>query len=80
VPAMPVTRAKRRAPRLLISPRTSGRFLVLLIFASCSGSSIMFRAFADALVRKVPVVRNASVIVLSEGVEVTVVLRRDGTG
>jgi hypothetical protein len=40
----------------------------------------MFSVFADAMHAKVPVVRNKSVSVLSEGASVTDVLSKAGTG
>jgi hypothetical protein len=40
----------------------------------------MFSVLADAIARKVPVVRKRSVRVLKEGAEVTVVLSKAGTG
>lgn len=40
----------------------------------------MFSVFADAMVKKVPLVRNPKVRVLSDGAAVADVLRRPGTG
>ena len=75
---MPI--AKIMAALLLSSPLTSGRFLVLDIFASCSGSKSMLSVFADAIVRNVPDVRKASVSVLNDGAAVTELLKTVGTG
>lgn len=80
VPTIPVAIAKMSALRLLSRPRTSGRFFVLLILASCCGSNSIFNVLADAICRNVPLVRNSSVRVLSEGASVTDVLSKAGTG
>jgi hypothetical protein len=80
VPRTPVARAKRKAARLPMRPRTRGLFLVRLILASKAGSNSMLRVFADAMVRKVPLVRKPNVRVLSDGAAVAVVLSRPGTG
>ena len=80
VPITPVTIANSRAARLLTSPRTSGLFFVRLIFASCAGSKSILSVFAEAIVRNVPVVRNASVRVLSEGASAADMLSNAGTG
>jgi hypothetical protein len=80
VPSTPVARAKRKAARLLIRPRTKGLFLVRLILASWAGSKSMLSVFADAMARKVPLVRKPSVRVLRDGAAVTDVLSRPGTG
>ena len=80
VPRTPVAIAKRKAARLLMRPRTNGLFFVRLIFASNAGSNSMLRVFADAIVKKVPLVRKPSVRVLRDGAAVTDVLSRPGTG
>ena len=40
----------------------------------------MFKVFAEAICKKVPLVRKSKVRVLSDGASVTEVLRRAGTG
>jgi hypothetical protein len=80
VPNTPDAIANRKAARLLMSPRTRGLFLVRLILASCAGSKSMLSVFADAMVKKVPLVRKPSVRVLRDGAAVTDVLSRPGTG
>lgn len=80
VPRTPVARAKRKAARLLMRPRTRGLLRVRLILASKAGSNSMFSVFAEAIVRNVPLVRKPRVRVLREGASVAEVLRRAGTG
>ena len=80
VPNTPVAIAKRNAALLLMRPRTRGLFRVRLILASNAGSKSMLSVFADAIVKKVPLVRNPKVRVLRDGAAVTDVLRRPGTG
>ena len=80
VPTIPVAIAKTSAALLLMRPRTSGLFFVLLILASYCGSNSMFKVFAEAICRNVPLVRNKSVSVLSDGASVTDVLSNAGTG
>lgn len=63
-----------------MSFRTSGRLRVRLIFASCSGSKSILKAFAEEEHRAVPVVRNKRVSVESEGVAVAAGASKPGTG
>ena len=56
-PAVPVTSANMRAPRELMSLRTSGLVRVRVILASCSGSNSMLSALAQAEESVVPAVR-----------------------
>jgi hypothetical protein len=80
VPRTPVARAKRKAARLPMRPRTRGLFLVRLILASKAGSNSMLSVFADAMVKNVPLVRKPSVSVLRDGAAVTDVLSKPGIG
>lgn len=80
VPSNPVITAKISAPRLEMRLRTKGRLRVRDIFASWAGSRSMFRVFADAEARAVPVVKNRRVKAERDGEEVAVVVRRGGIG
>ena len=67
-PVAPQNTAKTRAALREIRLRTNGLFLVLVIKASYLGSKSMFRVFAQAHDRKVPVVRKRNVKVEVERV------------
>lgn len=77
---MPANTAKIAAPLVLINPLTKGLFRVRVISASHFGSYSMLNALADAAQRAVPVVRNKSVRVESEGACVRLGCRSSGTG
>ena len=63
-----------------MSLRTNGRLRVRVIRASYCGSISILNALADAEVRKVPVVKKRSVIVLRDGASVADGSSMAGTG
>lgn len=80
VPVAPAAKANSTAARGLTSFLTRGLFRVRVILASWLVSNSMFSVLAHAIVLNVPVVRNSRVKLLSEGVWVAAVERREGTG
>lgn len=83
-PAVPVVKAKREAAVNVTSFRTRGLLRVRVIRASYLGSKSMFRVFAEAEERKVPVVKYANVRVdadkVVEEARLAVVVRMSGMG